>query len=140
MAHSFNIQSFILIKYQLSNNCHTVLAKDINHVSFSCFNYHTEILLGLNLIKLPIMAITQVQPNTYQWHSNNISRALSSQHKQNLDLFIYIVLTKKLSRVNSLLYDIRVLCTYTYLTLLTLHCNYLPCWCLLNNTLPKLQP
>ena len=28
MVHLFNIQSFILTKYQLFNNCQTVLAKD----------------------------------------------------------------------------------------------------------------
>lgn len=77
MAHLFNIQSFILIKYQLSNNHNTVLAKDSNHVLFYCFNCHTETPLRLNHIKLPIMAITQ-KPNIYQQYLNSISKALSS--------------------------------------------------------------
>lgn len=76
MAHLFNIQSFILIKYQLSNNRNTVLKKDSNHVLF-CFNCHIEKPLELNHIKLPIMAITQ-EPNIYQWYLNSISKVLSS--------------------------------------------------------------
>lgn len=73
MAHLFNIQGFILIKYLLSNNCQTVLAKDINYVLF-CLIATT----GLNHIKSPIMTITQVKPNTYQWYLNSISRILST--------------------------------------------------------------
>ena len=89
MAHLFNIQSFILIKYQLSNNCQTVLAKDIKHVSFSCFNCHTEILLGLNHIKLPIMAITQVQPNAYQWCLNTISKLSAASKNRTWGIYLH---------------------------------------------------
>lgn len=118
MAHLFNIQSFILIKYQLSNNCQTVLAKDTKHVSFSCFNCHTEILLELNHIKLPIMAITQVQPNAYQWCLNAISKLSAASKKRTCRIYLHSF-DKKIKQSNSLLCDFIVLCTYIYLTLLT---------------------